>query len=86
MPKFTDEERRRINVLQTMKQIPEAREDVEFEIQQLYHEVERREDLEIKKAEIAESKKANKISKIAIIISIASAVITAILSIVTLCA
>lgn len=86
MPKFTDEERRRINVLQTMKQIPEAREDVEFEIQQLYHEAERREDLEIKKAEIAESKKANKISKIAIIISIASAVITAILSIVTLCA
>lgn len=85
MSKLTNDERRRINVLTTMKQIPQARQDAEDEIQQIFHEAERREDLELKKAELQESKNANKTAKAALLVSIVSAAITITLSIIAIC-
>lgn len=85
MPNYTNEERRRIVFLNTIKQVPGMKQDAEEELQQIYHEAERREDLELKKAELLESKNGNKTAKAALIVSIVSAAITVTLSIIAIC-
>ena len=71
MPKFTQEELKRLSFLEILKLVPGPQgADAEKEIQQIYHEAERREDLELQRAANEESKKANKLAKRAIWISV----------------
>lgn len=83
MPKFTPEENKRLALLNTKKFLTDNKTAVEEEIAQIYHEAERREDLKLQKANIDEAKKANRLSKIAIGISLVSLIAAILIGIFT---
>lgn len=85
MPQFTHEENKRLAFLKALTFIPGKEVEAEKEMQQIYHEAERREELAIQQKTLEENKNANKLSKIAIIISIASGIISTTISILALC-
>ena len=80
MPKFTQEELKRLSHLKLLKHIPGHQAGAEKEIQQIYHEAERREDLELQRAANEESKKANKLAKCAIWISVITFIVSTTIS------
>lgn len=71
MSKFTQEEIKRLSVLELLKQTSGCNtEQIDKEIQLIYHEAERREDIELQHVANEESKKANKLTNKVIWINI----------------